>query len=423
MKIATSLSCVLGFAATTFAETPIVSQVFPSTGTPEQILSAAIEESPALGFSNTNTFPTSRGALPTDCPDSSIFSQNVHGVDDGWSAGTSTYDPTNAANYERADNVYVSSMTALSVYGLQLFYSGSWAECGTDFDFNVRAYDDAGGMPGDLSYESLGVAATKTDTGELFAGIYPLMQWDMDFVAANVDWLSVQSDSDGVGCWFLWMSSSAGDSNSALSTDGGAWDMTYAFDLAICIDGAPADPCASPLPTECTADVDGDLIVAVSDVLAIIGNWGVCGDGTFRPIGDISPLPNGDCCVDVSDVLAVIGSWGQDCLPRGACCSNTGGCTDDQLQEDCEASGGMYFGDDSLCSDGECVDGACCIDESTCQDGTVMWLCDVLGGIFRGSGSTCATVSCEAGCNATGCQSPDLEGHGSSGNNWCDKRY
>ncbi|MBT6283520.1 MAG: hypothetical protein HOJ00_09105 [Phycisphaerae bacterium] len=72
------------------------------------------------------------------------------------------------------------------------------------------------------------------------------------------------------------------------------------------------DPCNSPLPS-CSSDVDGDGFVAVSDILAIIASWGVCGDGTFRPTGDIAPLPNGDCCVDVGDVLAVIGNWGMEC--------------------------------------------------------------------------------------------------------------
>ncbi len=76
------------------------------------------------------------------------------------------------------------------------------------------------------------------------------------------------------------------------------------------------DPCNDPLP-ECSSDVDGDGVVAVSDVLAIIGSWGLCGDGTYRPVGDIAPMPNGDCCVDVQDVLAVIGAWGAECNPTG----------------------------------------------------------------------------------------------------------
>lgn len=79
---------------------------------------------------------------------------------------------------------------------------------------------------------------------------------------------------------------------------------------------AVADPCTDPLP-ECAEDVDGDGIVAVSDILTIIGNWGNCGDGTYRPEGDIAPAPNGDCCVTVADILAVISAWGNECDPGG----------------------------------------------------------------------------------------------------------
>ena len=76
------------------------------------------------------------------------------------------------------------------------------------------------------------------------------------------------------------------------------------------------DPCNDPL-ADCAADVDADGSVGVADVLAIIGSWGECGDGTFRPEGDIAPAPNGDCCVNVVDVLAVISSWGLECDPGG----------------------------------------------------------------------------------------------------------
>ena len=77
-----------------------------------------------------------------------------------------------------------------------------------------------------------------------------------------------------------------------------------------------ADPCDDQL-ADCASDVDGDDVVSVADLLEIIGAWGICGDGTFRPIGDIAPQPNGDCCVDVADVLAVIANWGVECTPSG----------------------------------------------------------------------------------------------------------
>ena len=167
------------------------------------------------------------------CPGGQV-SQNVHGVDDGWSAGTSTMD-TGVADYMRAESVNLASMSDVSVWGLQLYFSGSWAACSNDYGFNVRAYDDAGGMPGAVSSEALDVAAVKSATGMLYAGLYEGFRFDMDFAATNVDWIGLQSASDGLNCWFLWMSSGIGDGSSALSTDGGAWDMSYAFDLALCI--------------------------------------------------------------------------------------------------------------------------------------------------------------------------------------------
>jgi hypothetical protein len=155
------------------------------------------------------------------------------------------------------------------------------------------------------------------------------------------------------------------------------------------------DPCNTPLPTECTNDVDGDMMVSVGDVLAIIGNWGVCGDGTFRPVGDVAPLPNGDCCVGVSDVLAVIGSWGDDCTPTGGCCSADGVCTDDMTQADCEALGNSYEGDDSVCAEitcgvaySGCPDGA----DSDCDD---CW-----------EDGDDSSTDCNAGLNGNGAMDP-----------------
>jgi len=55
--------------------------------------------------------------------------------------------------------------------------------------------------------------------------------------------------------------------------------------------------CAAP----CTADINGDSVVNVSDLLEIIGVW-----GTSDPAADI----NGDGVVNVIDLLEVIGSWG-----------------------------------------------------------------------------------------------------------------
>ena len=75
----------------------------------------------------------------------------------------------------------------------------------------------------------------------------------------------------------------------------------------------------------CPADTNGDALVNVTDVLNVIGNWGV---GPFDPPGSDT---NQDGVVDVTDFLRVIGDWGpcpalgphlagysnSGCLPEG----------------------------------------------------------------------------------------------------------
>ena len=108
------------------------------------------------------------------------------------------------------------------------------------------------------------------------------------------------------------------------------------------------DPCSLPV-SSCATDVDGSGNVGVSDLLAIIDNWGVCGDGTFRPDGDV----DGSCCVDVSDILTVVSDWGVECVITGACCMGDASCS--ELSESaCSSAGGSYFGDDSTCSSTSC---------------------------------------------------------------------
>jgi hypothetical protein len=52
----------------------------------------------------------------------------------------------------------------------------------------------------------------------------------------------------------------------------------------------------------CPADVNGDGVVDVLDLLEVIANWGAC-PGCASDV-------NGDGIVDVLDLLAVIAAWG-----------------------------------------------------------------------------------------------------------------
>ena len=56
----------------------------------------------------------------------------------------------------------------------------------------------------------------------------------------------------------------------------------------------------------CYEDVDANGTVDVSDLLAVIDNWGTCPDCTEEIPGDV----NFDTLVDVEDLLAIVGAWG-----------------------------------------------------------------------------------------------------------------
>jgi hypothetical protein len=56
----------------------------------------------------------------------------------------------------------------------------------------------------------------------------------------------------------------------------------------------------TPLDIACPADVNGDEVVTVTDLLAAVGNWGSSGEGDV----------DGSGIVDVSDILAIVNAWG-----------------------------------------------------------------------------------------------------------------
>lgn len=168
------------------------------------------------------------------------------------------------------------------------------------------------------------------------------------------------------------------------------------FELAYRLGNEPTiDPCDALL-SDCATDIDGDGVVTVNDLLSIIDHWGECGDGLYRPVGDISPTPNGDCCVDVNDLLQIIGEWGwvYDCTAVGACCFDTGICSDNLREDDCASKGGLFLGEGTYCIYEDCGIGACCLSETECIDGLTTWSCNDAGGVYRGNDSMCKTVIC-----------------------------
>ncbi len=155
--------------------------------------------------------------------------------------------------------------------------------------------------------------------------------------------------------------------------------------------GEPSNPCESMLPIVCPGDLDTDGDIDIEDLLMVIGSWGEVGDGTFRPIGDLAPLPNGDCMVTIADVLELIAAFDSDCTVFGGCCLGDGTCSQD-TSVNCSSLGGVYFGDNTNCNSGACVAAACCVSVN-CIDLT-LHACIVMNGTYRGDGSSCLGTDC-----------------------------
>jgi hypothetical protein len=109
---------------------------------------------------------------------------------------------------------------------------------------------------------------------------------------------------------------------------------------------------------------------------------GVSGDWVIRAVVDCEGtqaccfLPSGCVNLSVSDCMTASGfpqGSGTNCgsvicFPRGACCQPDGSCDDDVAEADCDAGGGRFQGDDTLCANVSCPQptGACCLSNGNC---------------------------------------------------------
>jgi hypothetical protein len=90
---------------------------------------------------------------------------------------------------------------------------------------------------------------------------------------------------------------------------------------------AGAGPCPQPGSSGnfCEADVypnngdgvwnyadDGDCVIDISDLGALLPNYGIT-SGLTREDGDVYPAPNGDGAVDISDIGEMLAQYGDDC--------------------------------------------------------------------------------------------------------------
>jgi len=268
-----------------------------------------------------------------------------------------------------------------------------------DYDYaihNLNCHRSIGSIEiptGSAAISNVGFKDINYNSGE----IYDSTDWSSAVLSGSVNWNTVTYEENPNGNALRWgtmynysftasASPVVGNIQLGLFKPGGPDYFSMSTSIP---GGAPVDPCDLPLGS-CPEDVDGDSMVAVGDILAIVGNFGDCGDGTYRPVGDV----DGDCCVSVSDLLAVVGAWGNDCTPVGACCLSGGGCSDGMTETACLAAEGDYAGDDSTCETTNCPQpGACCFDDGSCAS-VMSGDCSELGGGFQGEGSDCASANC-----------------------------
>ena len=243
-------------------------------------------------------------------------------------------------------------------------------------------------VPSGATVQNVGFHDVDYHSGEIYDGT----DWTASVVPGSITWSTTPHAQDPNANALRWatMYNFRFDANVApvmaavtlgMFKPGGATSVST---NTISPPAAPIDPCDLPLG-DCPEDVNDDQVVDVDDMLATLGSFGQCGDGTFRPVGDV----DGDCCTTVDDLLAIVGNWGVDCTPLGACCLISGGCKE-STEDDCTASGGSWS-DGVSCASANCpAPGACCADDGTCT----MVMQGDCGGTWQGDAVDCEDINC-----------------------------
>ncbi len=320
-------------------------------------------------------------------------------------AAYSVYDIAAIDDFDNASGQAASAVSAV-VSGWN-GYAGIDGVTGVQGNFYLAVEDAAANLVGYASADG-GVTPVGDWTGQALGDLITLeavfaLSPGLNYVALiPVNEFAVNGQT-GVAASFI------GDLQCWQANPGGGFGMPGNWqvgtnNLAYMVLGGDGNPCDVPLPN-CPADVSGpngepDGLVAVDDVLAVVGTFGQVGDGTFRPMGDCFPNPYGDCAVTVDDLLTVIGAFGDDCRPRGACCFGLAGCDEEVLEDDCT---GDWLGAGSICAD--CHAGACCFIDGSCTEGGPAD-CQVAGGTYAGDGIDCASANCPQPAPGACCISP-----------------
>ena len=263
--------------------------------------------------------------------------------------------------------------------------------------WNHNSYACAGSvsmfMPPGATVENVGFTDVNYHSGE----VWDSTDWSVEVLPGSITWSTTPYSANPNANAIRWatMYNFRFDCNVAPATDSevtiGTFRPGYVATVSVATIGPPmekVDPCDLPLGS-CPEDINGDYTVGVKDILIVLGDYGTCGDGTFRPAGDVT----GDCCTNVNDILALVSNFSMDCAPTGACCTADGMCAMES-ETNCSAMNGDWNGENSACGWVNCPQpGACCISETECVSLQIDDCTDA-DGSFRGAGVACADVDC-----------------------------
>jgi hypothetical protein len=154
-----------------------------------------------------------------------------------------------------------------------------------------------------------------------------------------------------------------------------------------CLPTPPENSNAFPMTDTNGANQTGNWIRAID-----CGILGVCPPGwsTFQQFPALC-RPSGDWMIRAT--------WTSfTCtVPVGACCLSDGTC-DSRTAAECQAAGGLFRGNGTVCSTANCPApvGACCLSNGNCLS-LRAGDCSLIGGQWQGAGSACNGALCPIG--------------------------
>jgi hypothetical protein len=219
----------------------------------------------------------SRVTCASTCPDGTALSQPPTPVSGDWKSYLSEWSVLGgpADNYEIDDAI--ASVT----------WWGFLDDPGGDanpkpFRLTFFTLDGVSGLPCAPAHE-YDVAAVPALTGELYDAA-PLYEFHAALeppCPLRRGWIVIEGSASSPSRPFSWIDSEFGDGVSALRAWWGLWYWVETV--------------------ECAADVNGDGVVNVHDLLGVLGAWNAAGGPA-----DL----NGDGVVDHLDMLEVLAEWG-----------------------------------------------------------------------------------------------------------------